>query len=246
MDHRAATGLSSLFHTADDMRRAVTTGATPGDPSTGPAGRPARQSVTHLASAYSKLTWTYAMLHETREMYHQHFDLRPVRFGFNRQPEKHRLVVTIHDGEDPQTAEFMRMGLVNSAAQVVHGARCVLDHLAYAIAKFQSPQATETQLFGVYFQVIENEERWDKQALGRLKLLKDETRAQMREMQVFVSGAQGSLTREGLVRLHNLDRTDRHRQLNVALIGTSTINFPKWGPPYACTEGGAVGWGPGP
>jgi hypothetical protein len=160
------------------------------------------------------------------DLYHQYFDGEPVRFEFQPRPEEHRLVVTTHQPEDPEAADGARQALMNAAAEVVHGARCVLDHLAYAIAKFQSPEASEDDLFGVYFPIITNEDTWNKRARqGRLKLFTEETREQMREMQVFVPGGQGSWTREGLVRLNNLDRTDRHRQLNVALVKSAEVVY---------------------
>jgi len=139
--------------------------------------------VPELASAYGKLTWARFMHSRTVLAFHHYFELEPCRFEAYPRQEEQRLVFTSHETENPEAVLVEHGMLLNAAADVVHAARCALDHLAYALARFQSPYASEKKLFGVTFQIITDQAQWKPE--GRLNHLMSQRRRAWRNSRCF-------------------------------------------------------------
>ena len=194
-----------------------------------------------LFSAYLKLAWARDKFQELVGVHNEWWQSRPYKIHYRARPEDKEADFTITDVEQPPPYMPMLMG------DVVHNARAALDHTAFALASYHSPTAPESKRFGVTFPLVSNEQGWTK-IQGRTKLLPPDAMERIHELQPF-RGKQDAhsgtliITRQMLGRLNQLDRTDRHRVINLTFQGTGSLPEPNLPAPLVA-EPGFVAMGP--
>ncbi len=192
-----------------------------------------------LGSAYAKLMRAAELADIVRSRFHEYFDRPPFRVEYHPHPNQARAGFSVHDIQPIPNAIFMEAG------DVFHNARCSLDHLTYALAREQAPHASEDDWFGVTFPVVPERTQWKD---GRVKLLDLPSKERIKQLQPFNLDEAGQsfdaiVLRSMLWRLSQLDRTDRHRRLNLVFVAVGKMHDPPRLPPpfFARREGFEVG-----
>lgn len=204
--------------------------------------QPPSTTPPQIFSAYAKLGWAQKLFHKVKSTYDAYFLSRPYQFNYHPHPDSGMGGFSITNVQQPPPELMMMMG------DVVHNARASLDHLAFALAQL-NPNATERQLFGVSFPIEEDKGRFERYVRGRTNLLASDVQERITELQPFNANApprtlSSITTRRMLGRLNELDRTDKHRMLNLTFAGSGKLAEPPALPEPYHAERDGVSIGP--
>lgn len=190
-----------------------------------------------LQSAYGKLAWALTLLKQTQQAYDYYLtQTRPYRIDAHPRPEKRHMDFSIH----AINGTLLSFPLAAGAADVIHNARCwqrrdLTGTTRLTISpmrwrSFRAPTRQRSSSSASPFRSLLR--RRSGKPEGRLKLLVEATRDLIREVQVFADGGVGPgfYYREGPYRLSELDRTDRHPELNVTPRGLRQDQLPRLKP----------------
>jgi hypothetical protein len=163
------------------------------------------RAVEHLDSLKAKITtW---------------FETNPYRVGEDDDPE-------------PETGEYvgwmeltseMPDGIPLDAGEIAHGFRCTLDHLAYALAVAHSGPLTPAMESHSEFPIFWTRAPTESELDGKIGGVDPRARAVIKDLQPHHAG--NSYRTHYLWMLHELDRIDKHRRLNVVASGVMDFNF---------------------
>jgi len=130
---------------------------------------------------------------------------------------------------DPQTGEHVLRVYVAEQPPIelsllvgdcVHNMRAALDHIVYQLASNFIESLSDSQAKSVEFPIFSDADRFAQRGLTRLKYIAPAARSLIEEMQPYNGGDW-----EHLSLLHDLDRIDKHRQLNLSVAASEGFEF---------------------
>lgn len=195
-----------------------------------------------LSSFIAKLTWTRDLFEVLKGVYDSYFLSRPIQLIYTAYPAEGLGRFRIGQIRQPPPYQLLML-----AADLAHNARTALDQLAFALARVNTPSASDRDLAGVSWPIhLPGSGQKATHLAARTKLLPMAAQERIEQLQPYNVRSAGSnpvvdRVRLALGCLHKLDRIDRHRQLNLTFMGTGSLTEPPTLPaPYVARRGSVI------